>query len=164
MSKLENEMEKLNTSRYNLTQSISETAKITEKLLKQEKFKIVFSHDGDVYVDADKAKIDRVFYNLLTNAINYSGKSRNILVEQTITDNRVRISVIDYGEGIAEADLPFIWDRYYKSGKAHKRAVTGSGLGLSIVKKIIDIHGGKYGVVSETGKGSTFWFELGLPV
>jgi len=75
----------------------------------------------------------------------------------------VRISVIDYGEGIAETDLPFIWDRYYKSGKAHKRAVTGSGLGLSIVKKIIDIHGGKYGVVSETGKGSTFWFELGLP-
>ena len=163
MSKLENEMEKLNTSRYNLTQSISETARITEKLLKQEKFKIAFSHDGDVYVDADKAKIDRVFYNLLTNAINYSGASRNILVEQTVTDNRVRISVIDYGEGIAEADLPFIWDRYYKSGKAHKRAVTGSGLGLSIVKKIIDIHGGKYGVVSETGKGSTFWFELGLP-
>jgi len=163
MSKMENEMEKLNISHYNLTQSISETAIITEKLLKREKFKITFSHTGDIYVDADKAKIDRVFYNLLTNAINYSGKSRIILVEQTVTDNRVRISVIDYGEGIAEADLPFIWDRYYKSVKTHKRAVTGSGLGLSIVKKIIDIHGGKYGVVSETGKGSTFWFELGLP-
>jgi len=163
MSKLENEMGKLNTSRYNLTQSISETAKITEKLLKREGFKIAFSHSGDIYVDADKAKIDRVFYNLLTNAINYSGKSRNILVEQTVRDNRVRISVIDHGEGIAEADLPFIWDRYYKSGKAHKRAVTGSGLGLSIVKKIIDTHSGKYGVVSEIGKGSTFWFELGLP-
>jgi len=163
MSKLENEIEKLNISRYNLTQSMSETAKITEKLLKSEKFKITFSRDGDIYVDADKAKIDRVFYNLLTNAINYSGKSRNILIEQTVTDNRVRISVIDCGEGIAEADLPFIWDRYYKSGKAHKRAVTGSGLGLSIVKKIIDIHGGKYGVISETGKGSTFWFELNLP-
>jgi len=162
MSKLENEMEKLNISRYNLTQSISETAKITEKLLKREKFKITFSHDGDIYVEADKAKIDRVFYNLLTNAINYSGNNRNILIEQTVTDNRVRISVIDYGEGIAEADLPFIWDRYYKSVKAHKRAVTGSGLGLSIVKKIIDIHGGKYGVVSETGKGSTFWFEIQL--
>jgi signal transduction histidine kinase len=81
-------------------------------------------------------------------------------VEQTIADNCVRISVIDYGEGIAEVDLPFIWDRYYKSGKTHKRAVTGSGMGLSIVKKIIDIHSGEYGVVSETGKGSTFWFEI----
>jgi signal transduction histidine kinase len=163
ISKLENEMEKLNASRYNLTQSILETAETTEKLLKKEGFEITFSHNGDVYVDADKAKIDRAFYNLLINAINYSGESRNILVAQTIVDNYVRISVIDYGEGIAEADLPFIWDRYYKSGKAHKRAVTGSGLGLSIVKKIIDIHGGKYGVMSEPGKGSTFWFEIGLP-
>jgi signal transduction histidine kinase len=133
-------------------------------LLKREGFKIAFSHSGDVYVDADKAKIDRVFYNLLINAINYSGDSRNILVEQTVADNHVRISVIDYGEGIAEADLPFIWDRYYKSTKTHKRAVTGSGLGLSIVKKIIDIHGTQYGVVSEPGKGSTFWFELELSV
>jgi len=163
ISKLESEMENINASRYNLTQSISETAGITEKLLKKEGFKITFSHNGDVYVDADKAKIDRAFYNLLINAINYSGESRNILVEQTVTGNCVRISVKDWGEGIAEADLPFIWDRYYKSGKAHKRAVTGSGLGLSIVKKIIDIHGGKYGVVSESGKGSTFWFEIGLP-
>jgi signal transduction histidine kinase len=162
ISKLENEMEKLNASRYNLTQSILETAEITEKLLKKEGFEITFSHNGDVYVNADKAKIDRAFYNLLINAINYSGESRNILVAQTIANNYVRISVIDYGEGIAETDLPFIWDRYYKSGKAHKRAVTGSGLGLSIVKKIIDIHGGKYGVTSETGKGSTFWFELDL--
>jgi len=163
ISKLENEMEKLNISRYNLTLTISETAKITEKLLKKERFEITFSHNGDVYVNADKAKIDRAFYNLLINAINYSGESRKILVEQTITGNRARISVIDYGEGIAQADLPFIWDRYFKSGKTHKRAVTGSGLGLSIVKKIIDIHGGTYGVASETGKGSTFWFEIGLP-
>jgi len=162
ISKLENEMEKLNTLRYNLTQSISETTKTTEKLLKKDGFEITFSHNADVYVNADKAKIDRAFYNLLINAINYSGESRNILVEQTITDHRVRISVKDQGEGIAETDLPFIWDRYYKSGKAHKRAITGSGLGLSIVKKIIDIHGGKYGVVSETGKGSTFWFEIEL--
>jgi signal transduction histidine kinase len=163
ISKLENEMEKLNISRCNLTQCISETAKITEKLLKKEGFEITFSYNDDVYVDADKAKIDRAFYNLLINAINYSGESRSILVEQTITNNYVQISVKDRGEGIAEADLPFIWDRYYKSRKAHKRAVTGSGLGLSIVKKIIAKHGGKYGVISESGKGSTFWFEIGLP-
>jgi signal transduction histidine kinase len=162
ISKLENEMEQLNISHYNLTQNISETVKTTEKLLEKEGFEIKLSHNGDVYVDADKVKIDRAFYNLLINAINYSDKNRNILVKQTITDNRVRISVIDHGEGIAETDLPFIWDRYFKSGKTHRRAVTGSGLGLSIVKKIIDIHGGKYGIASETGKGSTFWFEIGI--
>jgi signal transduction histidine kinase len=163
ISKMENEMGKLNITRFNLTQSISETVKITGELLKKEGFEITFSHNGDVYVNADKAKIDRAFYNLLINAINYSGESRNILVEQTVTGNRARISVIDYGGGIAKADLPFIWDRYFKSGEAHKRAVTGSGLGLSIVKKIIDTHGGTYGAASEAGKGSTFWFEIGLP-
>jgi signal transduction histidine kinase len=166
ISKLENEMDKLNASRFNLTQSILEITETTGKLLKKDGFEITFSHNGDVYVDADKAKIGRAFYNLLINAINYSGESRSILIEQAIANNRVRISVIDHGEGIAEADLPFIWDRYYKSGKTHKRAVTGSGLGLSIVKKIIDIHsihGAQCGVMSELGKGSTFWFEISLP-
>ena len=160
ISRLENEMEKLNFSRYNLTQSISEVTERTEKLLKKEGFEIIFTHDGDIYVEADKVKIDRAFYNLLINAINYSGENRSISVEQRLINNHVRISVIDQGDGITEADLPFIWDRYFKSMKAHRRAVTGSGLGLSIVKKIIDIHGGKYGVLSEAGKGSTFWFEI----
>jgi len=163
ISKLENEIEKLNITNYNLTQTISETIKTTEKLLEREGYKITFSHNGDIYIDADKIKIDRAFYNLLINAINYSGESRSILVEQTVTDNHVRISVIDNGNGISQADLPFIWDRYFKSGEAHKRAVTGSGLGLSIVKKIMDIHGAQYGVISESGKGSTFWFEIKLP-
>jgi signal transduction histidine kinase len=163
LSRLENEMEILNITRYNLTQSILEITETTEKLLKKDGFEITFSHDGDISIAADKAKIDRAFYNLLINAINYSGEKRNIVIAQTVANNSARISVEDHGEGIAMADLPFIWDRYYKSGKSHKRAVTGSGLGLSIVKKIIDRHGGKYGVASEQGKGSTFWFELGLP-
>jgi signal transduction histidine kinase len=71
ISKLENEMEQLNTSRYNLTQSVLETVNTTEKLLKKEGFEITFYHNGDVYVNADKVKIDRAFYNLLINAINY---------------------------------------------------------------------------------------------
>jgi len=160
ISKLENEMEQINVSCYNLTKSILETTETTEKLLEKERFEIKFSYNGDVYVDADKIKIDRAFYNLLINAVNYSGQSRKVLIEQAVEGDCVRISVIDHGEGIAEVDLPFIWDRYFKSGKTHKRAVTGSGLGLSIVKKIIDIHGGTYGVVSEPGKGSTFWFKI----
>jgi signal transduction histidine kinase len=168
LSKLENEMEKLlyteqlNFSHYNLTRDISELTVRMEKLLEKENYSITFSRQKDAFVHADKIKIDRAFYNLLINAVNYSGDSRNISVEQKFVNNYVRISVIDNGEGIAEADLPFIWDRYYKSSKPHKRAVTGSGMGLSIVKKIISLHNGKYGVESEAGKGSTFWFEIRL--
>ena len=161
ISKLESDMEILNCSSFNLTQSVSEICKRMEELLKKEGFTIAFSHDGDAYVAADKTKIERAFYNLLINAVNYSGQSRSIVVEQAIGGSCVRISVMDDGEGIAEDELPFIWDRYYRSGKAHKRAIAGTGLGLSIVKKIIDLHGGCYGFVSEAGMGSTFWFEIG---
>ena len=57
-------------------------------------------------------------------------------------------------------DRPYIWDRYYKVDKTHKRAVIGTGLGLSIVKSVLDMHDAVYGVESEEGVGSTFWFEL----
>ena len=72
----------------------------------------------------------------------------------------MRIEVIDHGEGIAPENLPYIWDRYYKVDKLHRRAQTGSGLGLSIVKSILELHGARYGVESKLGEGSTFWFEL----
>jgi signal transduction histidine kinase len=162
ISKMESEIERLNVTRFNLTNDISETIKRVAELLKNEGFEILFRHDCNVYVDADETKIGRTFYNLLINAINYSGESRTITVTQTLKGNHVRISITDYGKGISKEDMPLIWDRYYKSGKDHKRAVTGTGLGLSIVKKIIELHCGNYGVGSDIGKGSTFWFEIGF--
>lgn len=162
ISKLESDMERLATTRFNLTLNIRETVERVQELLKNESFDITFTHNSDVYVNADETKIGRAFYNLLINAVNYSGDSRNIAIMQSITENRVRISITDSGEGIAEDDLPFIWDRYFKSGKKHKRGVIGTGLGLFIVKKIIELHGGEYGVTSEIDNGSTFWFELNI--
>jgi signal transduction histidine kinase len=160
ISKLESELEQLNPEKFSLTASVSDSVERMNELLKNEGFTITFSYDSDVYVDADEAKISRAFYNLLINAANYSGDSREVAVTQTLADGYARISVTDSGEGIAEKELPYIWDRYYKSGKKHKRAVTGSGLGLSIVKKIIELHGGRCGVSSELGRGSVFWFEV----
>ena len=162
VSKLESEMEQLRISRFNLTESVAETVRRVGTLLRGEGYAIDFQCDRDVFVDADETKIDRAFYNLLINAVNYSGEDRAITVSQVVDGGRVRVSVTDHGEGIDEKDLPLIWDRYYKSGKQHKRAVTGTGLGLSIARKIIDLHGGAYGVTSEVGKGSTFWFELNV--
>ena len=81
---------------------------------------------------------------------------------QKVVEDRVRIEVEDSGEGIAKEDLPYVWDRYYKVDKTHKPSVMGTGLGLSIVKNILELHDAAYGVWSEEGKGSIFWFELSL--
>ena len=160
MSKLESDMEHLNISNFNITQNVLGTVNRMEALLKNRGFEIYFYYEDDVFVNADEPKIGRAFYNLLINAVNYSGDSRKIIVIQTFADEIVRINVFDSGEGITDAEMPYVWDRYFKSSKGHNRAITGSGLGLSIVKKIVEMHGGRYGVLSTPGKGSTFWFEI----
>lgn len=116
----------------------------------------------DAYIEADYSRIQQVFNNFMTNAINYCGDERRIIVRVKIIDEKVRCEVRDYGEGIDEKDLPMIWDRYYKLDKTHVRSTSGSGIGLSIVKEILELHQAAYGAVSEKGEGSTFWFEFSL--
>ena len=103
-----------------------------------------------------------MLYNLLNNAINYIGEDNLVVVTQDVTEGYVRISVTDHGVGIEAEQLPYIWDRYYKVDKVHRRATAGTGIGLSIVKGVLEAHGARYGVDSTPGEGSSFWFELPL--
>ena len=160
VSKLETGTMELTRKTYNLTESIGEVVDRVSELVKKDGYLLTFEHDTDVTVSADEVKITQAFYNLLLNAITHGGKDKAVTIQQYIAGSAVRIEVIDHGEGISPENLPHIWDRYYKVDKKHKRSVTGSGLGLSIVKKMIELHGGDYGVISEPGKGSTFWFEI----
>ena len=125
-----------------------------------EGYHITFEYDEEVEIEADELKMSQVVYNLINNAINYTGKDKTVAVCQKIVDNKVRIEVVDTGEGIAKENIPYIWDRYYKVDKLHKRAMIGTGLGLSIVRNILDAHQATYGVNSEPHKGSVFWFEI----
>ena len=143
-----------------LTEIIQSTLIRYEKLVTQESYKLDFVFDDEVFVCADRNMILQVVYNFINNAINYTGDDKYVRVEQRITENKIRISITDTGEGISPEQLPYIWDRYYKVDKVHRRATVGSGLGLSIVKGILEAHDATYGVVSEVGKGSTFYFEL----
>jgi signal transduction histidine kinase len=113
-------------------------------------------------VNSDENRILQVLYNLVNNAVTYTGADKRVQVRQLIIDGRVRIEVSDTGEGIEEDKLDLIWDRYYKVDKVHRRAAMGTGLGLSIVKAIMNMAGGTCGVRSAAGLGSTFWFELEL--
>ena len=160
ISKLEAGVEQLNITHFDITEILKETIERLKDLLIDKDYVFDYTYTEELMIDADELKVNRVFYNLLINAVNFAGDDKKILVDLSKTDTGIRVSVTDHGEGISEEELPYIWDRYYKSGKAHKRPVTGTGLGLSIVKKIIELHGGICGVTSEEGKGSTFWFEL----
>ena len=92
-----------------------------------------------IKVEADEGRILQVIYNLINNAVNYTGEDKTVVIRQTVedTDNRpdtVLLEVIDTGIGISEEDLPLVWERYYKVNDFHKQANMGTGLGLSIVK------------------------------
>lgn len=143
-----------------LTEVVRDTMFRYEKLTMQDGYKIEFKAEADAYVIADSTMILQVVYNLINNAINYTGEDKYVSVVQSVQKDSVRISVTDTGEGISEEEIPLIWERYYKIDKVHKRATVGTGLGLSIVKEILEIHNATYGVSSTLGKGSTFWFEL----
>ena len=145
---------------FSLTGTVRDTMLRYERLTMQDGYRIEFLSDQDVEVRADRGMILQVIYNLINNAINYTGEDKFVSVKQEIVGDAVRISVTDTGDGIPEDQITMIWDRYYKVDKVHKRATVGTGLGLSIVKGILELHSAVYGVDSTVGKGSTFWFDL----
>jgi len=162
LSKFQSGAQELRPARYNLTHSVRGILKRYDKLTRQDGYNITFLADEDVYVCADEAKITQVVYNLINNAITYTGEDKSVAVRQTVHDGKVRIGITDTGEGIPEDQLDYIWDRYYKIDRVHKRAAVGTGLGLSIVKAILEKHRAEYSVISKEGQGSTFWFELAI--
>ncbi len=164
ISKFQSGTQELEMSEFDLTETVNEVIGRFSKLTEKEGRVIEFTHDHVVMVTADRTRILQVIYNFINNALTHSDAGDPVLVAQKIVErdgrNAVRIEVTDFGEGIAPEEIPNIWDRYYKVDKTHRRAASGSGLGLSIVKSILELHGARYGVESELGKGSTFWFEL----
>jgi two-component system sensor histidine kinase VicK len=114
------------------------------------------------YVDADKDKIIQVVENFLTNAVKYS-PARSIIQLTCVNDGtQVVVSVRDEGMGLSELDCRQVFDRFYRVQNEQAATISGFGIGLYICKEIIDRHGGRIGVDSTEGVGSTFWFSLPL--
>lgn len=160
VSKLQAGVMELNAKQYDLTESIESVLTRYSKFLEQNGFTVDFEYDRHIVVEADEDKMYQVIYNLVNNAINYTGDDKKIIVRQRVNGSIARIEVIDSGEGIAKEELANVWERYYKVDKNHKRAVMGNGLGLSIVKNVLKLHKLQFGVESEVGKGTCFWFEI----
>lgn len=160
LSRLQSGVIEINRSVFNFSSLIKEIASRFSML---EETEVIVDAEEDVYISADEKQLSQAVYNLIINSINYSGVNSVTLSLKTAKGLAV-FKVIDKGVGISAEKLPLIWDRYYKVSRSenYKRKNMGTGLGLSIVKSVFERHGFKYGVESEEGKGTTFWFECNV--
>ncbi len=151
-----------NPLRFSLTETVSEICTRYKELLKKDGFTVTFEYEGEAFVYADRDQISRVLVNFISNAISHCGDDKTVAVKQVYEGKAVKICVTDRGAGIPPSELSGIWERYYKIGKNGARTSGSSGLGLSIVKAIMERSDGAYGVTSAIGEGSVFWFLLNL--
>lgn len=114
-------------------------------------------------IEADAERIGQVIRNLLNNAIRYTPAGGSITVTATSTGSEVQVSVRDTGVGIAAEHLPYIFERFFRTDRARARATGGAGLGLTIVKQLVQGHGGRVWAESTLGVGSVFTFTLPVP-
>ncbi|MBQ8171911.1 MAG: sensor histidine kinase [Oscillospiraceae bacterium] len=168
LSKLQAGVAEMNIEKFNFADRLNGVVSRFDILRENDGVNIELNAGASILIEADPVKLEQVVYNLINNAVTYTGDDNTVIIRlYRTTDRTVRFEVTDHGDGIAPEALPYIWDRYYKvsdRSKTHKRAKMGSGIGLSIVKSILEAHDFRYGVSSEVGKGSTFWFEAPDPL
>ncbi len=129
-------------------------------VLESDGFEIHFHPCRAAYVVGDRMRLIQVMTNFVSNAAKYSGDNKYIDIKLSKSSKKVTFHCIDHGMGIPSDEIGHVWDKYYRTSANHERGIEGTGLGLAIVKGILSLHGAKYGVESEEGKGSDFWFEM----
>ncbi len=160
LSKMQSRTYELKIEEFDLDEIIKKILKRYEILIKNENYNFIYENNDSLFVKADKKRIEQVIYNLLNNAVNYTGEDKTVTLNIVKDKKNCIVEIIDTGKGIDESEINYIWDKYYHNEKKHKRNTYGTGLGLSIVKTILESHGYKYGVVSKKGKGTKFYFEI----
>ena len=159
LSKAQSKTMKLEIKRLNLNNLMESILTRYKVLEERDNYKINFNYDKEYVVKADIKRLEQVIYNLINNAINYTGKNKIVNVNLVDKNNCVRVEVKDTGKGIDKEELKYIWDKYYKADKSFHRLTVGTGLGLSIVKNLLELHNFKYGVESSK-KGTNFYFDI----
>ena len=160
LSKMQSNADVLKLEKFDLVSEINSIVKKYQIIKETEKYTINVEEPETAMIKADKKKINQVIYNLVNNAINYTGDDKKVTIRVTKHKKYYLVEIIDTGKGIKEEEIPYIWDKYYKNDKNHKRNVVSTGLGLSIVKQILELHNYEYGVKSVLKKGTTFYFKI----
>lgn len=158
-----NEIEFGNSSaemtRLNIVELVRSVAYSFEILAQSKGIRIICEDREPIHVCADDSLIEEVVTNYLSNALNHADGQKIVDISFRVIDDKVRVSVFNTGSVIPEEELENIWVKFYKVDKARTREYGGSGIGLSIVKAIMDRHGQNFGVKNHTA-GVEFWFEL----
>ena len=155
----------LQPSNYNIVKVIEDITLSIAEYVKHKKINLIFNTDvEEITLACDPDKIERVMLNLLSNAIKYTDDNGDIYVSLNKVNEDVVVSVKDSGVGIPNDKLELIFDRFGQANDILSRRCEGSGIGLSIVKSIVEMHGGKIDVFSEIGKGSEFVFNIPIKI
>ena len=159
LNQLEFGNEEIEFERFDITAMISGVLQSMDILAQQKQAEVIFHVDSPVYVWADEFKAEQVVRNYISNAFNHLSGEHVVEVKIAAGEGKARISVFNTGTPIPEESLAYIWDKFYKVDKAHTREYGGNGIGLSIVKAIMESFHQEYGV-RNYDNGVEFWFEL----
>ncbi len=159
LNQLEFGDENVEFQRFDLTELIRGVLQSMEIMAQQKEAKVQFRQKDPVYVWADEFKAEQVVRNYVSNAFNHLDGDRVVDVKIIPAGDKVKVTVFNTGTPIPEEDVPHIWEKFYKVDKAHTREYGGNGIGLSIVKAIMDSFHQEYGV-NNYDNGVEFWFEL----
>ena len=159
LNQLESGKDAVVMERFDIVSLIRGVLQTMNIMIGQKNAKVIFEAEKPVYVWADEFKIEEVVTNYVSNALNHLEGEKEIEIKLQDEDNRVKISVFNTGTPIPEADVPNLWNKFYKVDKARTREYGGSGIGLSIVKAIMESMNQEYGV-QNFDNGVEFWFTL----
>lgn len=159
LNQLESGNDMVTFEHFDIVLVIKSVINSVDILLQQKNVKVIFDDSSEVLVWADEYMIEEVIMNYISNAINHVKEPNVIEIKLIFHDGLVRVAVFNTGDSIPEEDLPNIWTKFYKVDKARTREYGGNGIGLSIVKAIMNSHNQCFGVRNRE-TGVEFWFEL----
>ena len=160
MSKLEANAMKIVKSAFWISRAVDEVSNIILPLAQKKNIKLVKDMPADFEVFADYQKIQQILYNLISNAIKYSPENNEVEISVSADDEKFQISVHDNGIGIDKKYHGKIFAKFVQLDSAYTKKESSTGLGLTITKELVELHGGKISVVSEINNGSTFIVEI----
>ena len=159
LNHLESGRDEIVMERFDLTALIQGVLSTMDIMIQQKEAKIIFEEEKPVYVWADEFKTEEVVTNYVSNALNHLEGEHEIEIKILKEESTVKVTVFNTGTPIPEEDIPKLWNKFFKVDKARTREYGGSGIGLSIVKAIMEGMNQKYGVVN-FDNGVEFWFTL----